>query len=218
MGKRIKQRRGIIIYFYCFIGFFPVAFDLGFLIDGSRFVGKYRFKLLMQFVKYIYKPFSVSEKGVHVGLVVFTDTGKLQIGLTDHFSQVALDRAVNQVSYPRGKGHSLGQAVMDTKKVLFDASGRKNVGKALVTIVVGKSDDNVASGATGLKTDGITSVVIGIGRNDRQQIETLATSNKHYYINLLFHSLAITIDGTIQKIGKRPSDINSILYSSFISI
>ena len=190
-----------------------VPFDLGFLIDGSRYVGKHRFKLLMQFVKYVYKPFSVSKKGVHVGLVVFTNTGKLQIGLQDHFKQATLNKAVNQVSYPRGKGHSLGQAVIDTKRILFDVSGRKNVRKALVTIVVGKSDDKVASGATGLKTDGITSVVIGIGKNNQEQIETLASSNKHYYIDLVHHSLAATIDGTIQKIGKRPSgNLYVILY------
>ncbi len=171
-------------------------------MDGSKHVGKHRFKLLMQFVKYIYKPFAVSQKGVHVGLVVFTDTGKLQIGLKDHFGQVALDKAVNQVSYPGQRRHSLGQAVVDTKRVLFDASGRKNVRKALVTIVAGKSDDDVASGATTLKTDGITSVVVGMAKNNVKQIETLASSSKHYYIDLVYTSLAATIDGVIEKIGK----------------
>ena len=190
-----------------------VPFDLGFLVDGSKHVGKHRFKLLMQFVKYIYKPFAVSKKGVHVGLVVFTDTGKLQIGLKDHFRQVALDKAVNQVTYPGRRGHSLGQAVIDTKSVLFDASGRKNVPKALVTIVVGKSDDDIASGATALKTDGITSVVVGMAKNDGKQIETLASSSKHYYIDLVYYSLAATIDGVIEKIGKHKS--NSLTLSAF---
>jgi hypothetical protein len=156
----------------------------------------------MQFVKYIYKPFAVSRKGVHVGLVVFTDTGKLQIGLKDHFSQVALDKAMEQVSYPGRQGHSLGQAVIDTKSGLFDSSGRKNVRKALVTIMVGKSDDDVASAATTLKTDGITSVVVGMAKNDGKQIETLASSSKHYYIDLVYFSLAATIDGVIEKIGR----------------
>ena len=181
---------------------FIAPFDLGLLIDGSKHVGKRHFKLILQFVKYIYKPFSVSEKGVHVGLVVFTDTGKLQIGLKDHFDQAALDKAVNQIAYPGGNGHFLGQALIDTKRVLFDVSGRKNVPKALITIVVGSSDDEIFAGATALKTDSITSAVVGIGTNNRKQIETLATSSKHYYINLAYHSLAITINGVIQNIGK----------------
>ena len=173
----------------------------------------------MQFAKYIYKPFYVSQKGVHVGLVVFTDTSKLQIGLKDHFDQVALDKAINQVSYPGGKKHFLGQAVIDTKRVLFDASGRKNVPKALVTIVVGSSDDDVVAGATALKTDGITSVVVGIGANNRKQIDTLATSSKHYYINLVYHSLAITINGVIQNIGKaRPISLNIFIVSLFFHL
>lgn len=191
-----------------------VPFDLGFLVDGSKRVGKHRFKLLMQFVKYIYKPFAVSQKAVHVGLVVFTDTGKLQIGLKDHFGQVALDKAVNQISYPRQRGHSLGQAVVDTKRVLFDASGRKNVRKALVTIVVGTSDDDIASAATALKTDGITSVVVGMVKNNGKQIETLASSSKHYYIDLVYHSLAATIDGVIEKIGKYKKSISFKVYTS----
>ena len=178
-----------------------VPFDLGFLVDGSKRVGKHRFKLLMQFIKYIYKAFPLSRKGVHVGLVVFTDTGRLQIGLTDHFRQALLDKAVDQVNYPSGSGHSLGQAVVDTKRVLFDASGRKNVPKALVTIIVGKSDDEVSTGATSLKTDGIRSVVIGIRNNKKKQIETLASSSKHYYINLVYHFLGYTIQGVIEKIG-----------------
>ena len=179
-----------------------VPFDLGFLVDGSKHVGRRNFKLLMQFVKYIYKPFAVSRKGVHVGLVVFTSNGKLQFGFKDHFSQRALDKAVNQVSFPGERGHSLGEAVTDTKRVLFAESGRKNVRKALVTIVVGKSDDDISSAATSLKTDGIRSVVVGMKKNDAKQIETLATSSTHYYINLVYESLAATIDGVIQKIGK----------------
>lgn len=189
--------------------FSVVPFDLGFLVDGSKLVGKHRFKLLLQFVKYIYKPFAVSHKGVHVGVVVFTDQGRLQIGFNEHFSQQTLDKAINQLSYPAGRGHSLGQAVLDTKRVLFDASGRQNVRKALITLVVGKSDDDLASGATALKTDRIRSIVVGLGTNDRKQIETLATSSKYYYINLVYHYLAYTIEGVIEKVGK---DRNMLIY------
>lgn len=72
----------------------------------------------------------------------------------------------------------------------------------MVTIIVGKSDDDIVSGATALKTDGITSVVVGIATNHKNQIETLASSNKHYYINLRYRFLAATIDGVIEKIGR----------------
>lgn len=169
-------------------------------MDGSKFVRKRRFQLLLEFIKYIYKAFAVSRKGVHIGLVVFTDTGKLQFGLRDHFSLTGLDSAMEQVNYPGESGHSVGQAVSDTKRLLFDVSGRKKVKKTLVTIVVGKSDDDVGPWATALKTDKITSVVVGIKRNNVKQIETLATSSEHYVINIRYHFLGRILQNVIKMI------------------
>lgn len=169
-------------------------------MDGSKFVGKRRFKLLLEFIKYIYKAFAVSRKGVHIGLVVFTDTGKLQFGLKDHFSLTGLDSAMGQVNYPGESGNSVGQAVSDTKRLLFDASGREKVKKVLVTIVVGKSDDDVGSAATALKTDKITSVVVGINANNNKQIEILASSSEHYLINIRYKFLGRILQNVIKMI------------------
>lgn len=72
--------------------------------------------------------------------------------------------------------------------------------KTLVTIVVGKSDDDVGPWATALKTDKITSVVVGIKRNNVKQIETLATSSEHYVINIRYHFLGRILQNVIKMI------------------
>ena len=69
-----------------------------------------------------------------------------------------------------------------------------------MTIVVGKSDDGVGEGATSLKTEKIASVVVGIKKNEVKQIETLATSNEHYLIDIRYIFLGKILQQVIKMI------------------
>lgn len=182
-----------------------VALDLAFVVDGSNNVGPATFQLIMKFIKAVYHVLPVSRKGVHVGMVTFSDQGNLVFNFRQHRTIVDLDTVVDQLQLPGGSGNNAGSGLTLTHLQLFGYSGRKHqVKKAVVTLLVGRSDDDVAAPVNKMKSEEIISIVIAIN-SDTGQVNLIASSPDHQLLLKDPQQLMDNIDKVIEMLNKGKS-------------
>lgn len=189
----------LIFEFFCVL----VALDLAFVVDGSNNVGSATFTLLMKFIKAIYHTLPVSGKGVHIGMVTFGDQGNMVFNFRQHRTISDLDLAVNQLQLPGGSGNNAGAGLTVAHAQVFGGSGRKHkkVKKAMVTILVGKSDDDVVVQIKKIKSEDIISIIIGIN-SDTGQANLIASSPDHQLLLTDPRQLMDFIDKVIEMLNK----------------
>ena len=154
---------------------------MAFLVDGATRVGPENFKAMMVMIKLIYHVLPVSSDGVHVGMVTFSDAGRMIFNLLQHETIKSLDMVVDQLTLPGGTRNNIGAGLETTISQLFATSGRKGaprLKKAVVTFLMGNSDDDPTLYSKKLKSENIVSIVIAIGSN-LAQANLISSSPDH---------------------------------------
>ena len=157
----------------------------------------------MLFIKSIYHVLPISDDGVHIGLVTFSDVGNMVFNFQQHKTVDSLDMAVDQLVLPGGIKNNVGAGLVTTISQLFGMSGRKGTQskKGVVTFVVGKIDDDPTMYSSKLKSQEIVSIVVAIN-SDMNQANLIASSPEHVLlIENVMHSFDY-LDKVIDMINK----------------
>ena len=177
---------------------------MAFLVDGATRVEPENFKMMMAVTKLIYHVLPVSSDGVHVGLVTFSDAGNMVFNFLQHKSIKSLDRVADQLALPGGIKNNVGAGLAATLSQLFATSGRQGaprLKKAVVTFLVGNSDDDPTIQSKKLKSEDIVSIVIAVNSN-LAQAGLIASSPDHVLLVNHPTELFDNLDKIIEMINK----------------
>ena len=162
-----------------------IAFDLGFVVDGSKVVdeqGTGNFRKCLQFVKELFRSFPVSSEGVHAGLITYGTDARLNINFASLLDQPRIEAAIDTISYP-GTEPNAGNALDTAMSKLFPHSGRQNVAHVLVVILGSNPQDEVEASAEELRASGIKIFCVGVGKRfDQSQLDVIASSPSDTYV------------------------------------
>ena len=175
---------------YIFSFFFNVvgnvlAFDLGFVVDGSQIIndqGSGNFRKCLEFVKEILRLFPVSTEGVHAGLITYGRNARLNINFDKVLDQYGIETVIDTISYPGTESYT-GNALGTALAKLFPHSGRQSVAHVLVLVTGSNSQDEVETSAEELRAGGINIFCVGVGgRYDQSQLDLIASSPSETYV------------------------------------
>ena len=162
-----------------------IAFDLGFVVDGSKVVdeqGTGNFRKCLQFVKEVFRSFPVSSEGVHAGLITYGTNARLNINFDSLLDQPGIEAVIDTISYP-GTEPNAGNALGVAMSQLFPHSGRQNVAHVLVLILGSNAQDEVEASAEELRASGVKIFCVGVGgRFDQSQLDMIASSPSDTYV------------------------------------
>lgn len=99
-----------------------VATDLGFMLDASASLTANGYKEEKEFIKSVIdKVGGISAKGIHVGVVVYSDEATLRIKFDAHDNTEDLKRAIDDLAYDRKQTRiDLG---LEKAKEMFSVTG-----------------------------------------------------------------------------------------------
>ena len=178
--------------------------DMVFVVDGLGLVGSQTFKVLKDFVKQIIHTFVVSAQATRVGFAQITDTGHVNFNLDQFNEMQALDSAIDAVPLKAGTKRYTGRSVLKAFASIFEITGRRGlVPRVQVVVTTGKSEDDVGSVGSGLRTQKIISIVVSVGENvDKLQGIKLATSPAHSFAEDDVAKLQPIVQGVVERINK----------------
>ena len=167
--------------------------EVGFLVDGSasvHFYGETNFQTMKDFIKNVTNLLDVSNVQTRVGVIVYSTNSTLVFPLNQYSTSNEIQQAVDNMEYPGG-GTNTGQALNDSITTLFNNSiVRANVSKILVVITDGVSTDDVTEPAALVRGSGVTTFVIGIGKDfDHSQLTRVALDDENHVFTSEFSSL-----------------------------
>ncbi|XP_068698049.1 cartilage matrix protein-like [Montipora foliosa] len=153
--------------------------ELGFLVSGCYDqplgVRQRSFRKAMEFVKKTAEKMKVSDSGTHVGLVVYGKKPSMAFDFNEYFNMPKLSEAIEEVKTPDG-GNNVGQALLFTKKQLFDKSARPGIPKALIVLLTIKSEDVLQPGVDALREAGVNIYTVGIeSKTDPMEMSDIAS-------------------------------------------
>ena len=177
-----------------------LAADVGFVVCGSRKVGKRNFKRLLTFVRSVYQGLPVSWYDTRIGLVVYSTGAKVQFNYRKYKDIVSLDKAMASIQYPGGRGNRVGRALRITERRLLQRSSRLRVPKILVVFVVGRSTDQVRRIARRVQRTAHV-IPVGLGRKpDKRLVKTLATKPDRSVSGVRYRQLPSTRQNIVDMI------------------
>jgi len=162
------------------------ASDVMFAIDASGSV-KGHFAQEKEIVKSLSKSFGLSRHGGHSGVITFSTGTELSIGLNEYYQESKFDSAVDEIKFLNG--HTMiDDALKLAEKAMKGPATRKNAPKVVVLITDGsqtkwQGHDDPAVVAARLRSEGINTVVIGIGSLvNRGELQDISGANKWYTV------------------------------------
>lgn len=185
-----------------------VPIDLVFALDASGSVAQKGFDQIKTFTKSLIDGFQFGSRDTHVGIVTFSEVGKVQIGLTYTFDKTELFDKIDNLEYD-GYRTNTNDALEVVRKDMFSLSGgtRQGVSKVLILLTDGKctlcGNKGVETSAKKLKDEGVTIFTIGvtdsINKEELTQISSQPT-DKHMFFVKTFNDLKTSIGG-LQEIS-----------------
>lgn len=167
-----------VIYFAIF--FLTVCLeraDIAFAVDASRSVRINGFRRSKEFIENVLKGLSISQDGVHIGLIRFGTRSDVIFGFEDHFTYSSIAAAIKTMKYTRG-GTRTYLALSQARTSLFAGSSRQNIAKFLIVLTDGMSRnvELTAQEARALKNEDVHVVVVAVGRTvHRKELVSMAS-------------------------------------------
>ena len=120
--------------------------DIVFVLDMSSSIGQSNWDLMLAFVVNIIQKLTISEVGVHIGVVTFSDTSYTEFHLDSHFNKASLINAINSIFY-KGGGTRTSSGIKRMMDDVFDPLGRDLKGDrsdvANLAIVITDGESNL---------------------------------------------------------------------------
>ena len=177
--------------------------DMGFIIDGSGSIENYgrgNFKRCLQFVKNMIRSFTISQRYVRIGIVLFSSKSQLILRFSQNRGLNSILQTIDRIRYPR-RGTRTGRALSFATSRLFYPSGR---GRSKIAIVMtdGGSQDSVRLPAQILRRRGVRIFCLGIGkRYNMGQLLQMAGNRRNVFI-ADFRNLGSVVRAIKQKACK----------------
>jgi uncharacterized protein YegL len=159
--------------------------DLVFLLDGSGSVKTANFEITKEFVEDVIDHLDVGP--TEVSIVQFSDHNTLEIlNATD---AKMLEHTVENIGYHDGSDTFTGAAIAFTQEQVFKHYSRQNATQVLIVVTDGKAHDDIAVPIADIHAAGITTVAVGVGGYDIDQLEMIASKPEYVHTEADFHQL-----------------------------
>ncbi|XP_048464938.1 collagen alpha-3(VI) chain [Rhincodon typus] len=157
--------------------------DIIFLIDGSGSINTEDFRKMKTFMDAIVNKTSIEDKNVHIGLIQFASSPKLEFELNVHSRKADLLTAISNMQQ-LGGGTLTGRALRFAVDYFDEAKGgRPNVPQYLIVITDGEAQDEVLQPAKALRDKGVTVFTVGVfNANSTQLLEVGGAWDKVHYV------------------------------------
>ncbi|CAG5120046.1 unnamed protein product [Candidula unifasciata] len=162
--------------------------DIFFVLDSSSSIWKPDFeKRMLGFVRDVVASFDIGRDLTRVGVMTFSDTPRLVIGLDSYTNKQDLLQAISPqiVRYTLG-GTNTAEALQDVRKNGFHESiTREGVVKIAIVITDGQSwnEKKTIKEAELLKENGVKVYAIGVGKAVKQEeLEGIANQPKEEFV------------------------------------
>ena len=171
-------------------------------MDGSSSVGQQNFVQFLSLVKGTYHAFPISEEEIRIALIVISDEGKVAFNFDKDSEMAEIDKNVDYVTFPGGK-RNVGNAISATIRSVLAVSGRRGmVPQMLVSIVTGKSSDDIKSMMKELRRAKVKSIAVGVGSMINQdELRMIADDGQNVVVNSDLSKLETSIPEIVRKIN-----------------
>lgn len=121
------------------------AIDVGFILDGSKTMGKHGFENVKKFVINTIASYEISPEGTHIGIVEMSESARVVIPFDKTFDREELKRLVNKTEPSDKKARNSDVAFDLAKKRLFSPKrgSRLGVPRIVIFVTSGKSTGRV---------------------------------------------------------------------------
>lgn len=159
-----------------------VVLDVIYALDGSAGLRNKDFEKMKDFVKHSAREYPISEEGIHIGVIEFSDEADLKIKLSDHYDLDSFTARLSDIKQSAGQGAVTDEVLHMAASQAFMSSsgGRPTAQKRLVILTGSKSTgaEPVQEAVIPVIREGIQVYVIGMGqRVDREEIAGIVEPN-----------------------------------------
>ena len=157
------------------------------MIDGSGSIeqaGRGNFDRIREFIKQLYRGFTVGFDKTHVGAVIYSSKEWVRkvFGLQSHYDYQGLDKAIDDMIYPSG-GTYTGRALTLAKDLVYTPShDRPDIPNVCIVITDGRANDDIGPPADALRNQKTAIFAIGVGTDFQQdELERMAGTSRHVF-------------------------------------
>ncbi|KAI9520282.1 hypothetical protein NQZ68_020182 [Dissostichus eleginoides] len=196
--------------------------DIFFLTDSSESIDEDEFQKMKDFMKFVISKSAIGENKVHVGVMQFSTSYKLEFPLNQYYSKVNISGAIDDMTQ-LNEGTRTGKAITEVSRY-FDAArgGRPGMRQNLIVITDGKAQDDVRGPAEALRKKGVVIYSIGVKNHNPTQLKEISGYSHRVYSEKDFDALKDLEAQVSSKICEREckmetADIIFLVDSSRIS-
>ncbi|XP_040900558.1 collagen alpha-6(VI) chain-like isoform X2 [Toxotes jaculatrix] len=166
-----------------------VPLDIVFLVDSSGSISEQGYQTMKDFMKSVISKPVIGQKDVHIGVMQFSTTQKLEFSLTRYYRKDEMSDAIDAMTQLK-ENTLTGSAITEVSQY-FDATrgGRPDVKKRLVIITDGEAQDKVERPAEALREKGVVIYAIGVQQAKRSQLLKLSGSSERVFYERDFDTL-----------------------------
>uniref|UniRef100_A0ACB8FUU2 Uncharacterized protein n=1 Tax=Sphaerodactylus townsendi TaxID=933632 RepID=A0ACB8FUU2_9SAUR len=152
--------------------------DIVFLVDSSTSIGERNFTNVKNFLKVLVSNLEVGSDQVRIGLAQYSRKTVKEFLLNQYSLKSDILEHIQNLTFWRGSTYT-GAALDFVRTEYFTKSAgsrtQENIPQVLILITDGRSKDDVKGPARKLKTRGISVYVVGIGIQDKTQVQEIAS-------------------------------------------
>lgn len=163
-------------------------------------------------MKGTYHAFPINEDEVRVAVVVISDGGKLVFDFDKDSEMTEIDKNVDYVTFPGGD-RNVGSAISVAIRNAFTSTGRRGlVPQVLVTILAGKSNDDITAMTKELHRAVIKSIAVGLGSVvNRDELSLIAGDSQNVVVNSDLSKLATVVPNVVEQINRGKVNFKVVL-------
>ena len=184
----------------------PILLDVIFSLEGSKNINDEQFEKMKEFVKNSISKYEISENGLHVGIIEYSDEADLKIPLSSFYEENALNSAISKISKSNGAGSQTDKVLRMSAKEAFHwrNGGRPSAQRKLVILTGSTSTgtEPLNEAVMAAIDEGIQVYILGVGNDiDRNELSGVVDPNGDRLITVPnAHYLVSVIDRLKKKI------------------
>lgn len=160
--------------------------DVAFILDSSGSIWK-NYEDEKRFIKDFATEFNVSQSGLHIGIVAFSNKAEISFKLYQHTDLEDFKEAVDEIPHMGGDTH-IDLALRKASEMFTEKNGARYGVKRLAILLTDREQTsrrgaNPANAARDLRSSGVSLITIGIGNMKDSALRELSVDNHDW--NLL---------------------------------
>lgn len=163
--------------------------DVFFLTDSSASISDEDYQKMKNFMKSVISKGSIGQNEVHVGVMQFSTSVKLEFPLNQYYSKEEMWKAIDNMQQ-MNQNTLIGNAITEVSEYFKETSGgRSNLRQWLIVITDGESQDSVTGPAAALRAKGVLVYAIGVGKAITSQLVEITDSSERVFTESNFDGL-----------------------------